>query len=173
MKRAALYGFLMVCLMGSMLPISYSQVDWSAKTAKAMEALKSKTNQLGLPKLEGEEKVSDKKVPGLYFGTTKMNNNFTVIDEVKKENSGTATLFVKSGDEYVRITTNVQKDDGSRALGTILDPKGKAIVAINNGESFAGDVDILGKTYNTRYEPIKDSKGAVIGIWYVGYLKLE
>jgi hypothetical protein len=40
-----------------------------------------------------------------------------VVDEVVKENGGTATLFVKAGDEYVRVATNVKKPDGSRAIG--------------------------------------------------------
>ena len=58
-----------------------------------------------------------------------------------------------------------------RALGTILDPKGKAIVNINKGEAFYGEVDILGKLYVTGYDAIKDASGKVIGIWYVGYEK--
>ena len=53
-----------------------------------------------------------------------MDNNFTLVDEVQQKMGGTATLFVKSGDEFVRIATNVRKDDGSRAIGTVLDPKG-------------------------------------------------
>ena len=88
-----------------------------------------------------------------------------------KQAQGTATIFVKHGDEYVRVTTNVKKDDGSRAIGTILDPKGKAIESIRNGESFYGEVDILGKPYITGYKPIRDSSQKVIGIYYVGYLK--
>jgi hypothetical protein len=59
-----------------------------------------------------------------------MNNNFALVDEVVKEAQGTATIFVKNGDEYVRVATNVKKDDGSRAVGTILDPKGKVIESI-------------------------------------------
>jgi hypothetical protein len=54
---------------------------------------------------------------------------------------------VKNGDEYVRVATNVKKDDGSRAIGTVLEPKGKAIQSINKGEPFYGEVDILGKPY--------------------------
>jgi hypothetical protein len=98
-----------------------------------------------------------------------MNNNFVLVDEVQKEAGGTATIFVKSGDEFVRVATNVKKDDGSR--GTILDPKGKAIAAIAKGESYFGEVDILGKPHVTGYEPIRDASGNVIGIYYVGYLK--
>ena len=137
----------------------------------AMQLLKSKAAALGAPSIKGEDAVAGKAVPALYFGDTKMNNNFTLVDAVQKEKGGTATIFVKSGDEYVRVATNVKKDDGSRALGTILDPKGKAIVNIAKGEAFFGDVDILGKPYTTGYDPIRDGSNKVIGIYYVGYLK--
>ena len=140
---------------------------------QAMALLKAKTAKLGAPGVKGEEAVAGKQVPALYFGTTKMNNNFTVVDEVKKEMGGTATLFVKSGDDFVRVATNVQTDDGSRAIGTALDPKGKAIAAIRGGGAYYGDADILGKPYITGYEPIHDSGGGVIGIYYVGYPKAQ
>jgi len=137
----------------------------------AMQLLKSKAAALGKPSVKGEEAVAGKTVPALYFGDTKMNNNFTLVDEVQKEKGGTATIFVKSGDEFVRVATNVKKDDGSRAIGTVLDPKGKAIAAIAKGESFFGEVDILGKPYITGYEPIRNASDNVIGVYYVGYLK--
>jgi hypothetical protein len=100
-----------------------------------------------------------------------MNNNFDLVDGVVKQAGGTATIFVKSGDDYVRVATNVKKDDGSRAIGTFLDPKGKAIASIQKNEAFYGEVDILGKTYITGYEPIRDQSKYVVGIYYVGYLK--
>jgi hypothetical protein len=112
-------------------------------------------------------------VPALYFGSSKMDNNFAVVDEVKKEKGGTATLFVKSGDDFVRVATNVMKDDGSRAIGTVLDPKGKAFAAIRGGNSYYGDAEILGKPYVTGYEPIRNSAGEVVGVYYVGYPKAK
>ena len=136
----------------------------------AMLLLKSKAATLGAPNVKGEEAVAGKTVPALHFGATKMNNNFVLVDEIQKEMGGTATIFVKSGDEFIRVATNVKKDDGSRAIGTILDPKGKAIAAIAKGESYFGEADILGKPYVTGYEPIRDA-GNVIGVYYVGYLK--
>ena len=83
----------------------------------------------------------------------------------------TATIFVKSGDEFVRVAMNVKKDDGSRAIGIILDRKGKAIAATAKGESYVGEADILGKPYFTGYEPIRDAISNIIGVYYVGYLK--
>jgi hypothetical protein len=137
----------------------------------AMQLLKSKAATLGVPSVKGEDAVAGKIVPALYFGETKMNNNFQLVDEVQKERGGTATIFVKSGDEFVRVTTNVKKNDESRAIGTILDPKGKAIAAIAKGESYFGEVDILGKPYVAGYEPIRDASNNVVGVYYVGYLK--
>jgi hypothetical protein len=133
--------------------------------------LKSKAAALGTPAIKGDEALAGKTVPAIYFGETKMNNNFTLVDEVQKEKGGTATIFVKSGDDFVRVATNVKKDDGSRAIGTVLDPKGKAIAAISKGESFYGEVPILGKPYITGYEPIRDASNKIIGVYYVGYLK--
>ncbi|WP_407117579.1 Cache 3/Cache 2 fusion domain-containing protein [Bradyrhizobium sp. LMG 9283] len=142
-----------------------------AKVKAAMELLESAANKLGPPKIEGTEAVGGKPAPAIYFGSTKMNNNFEVVDGVVKQAQGTATIFVRSGDEYIRVATNVKKDDGSRAIGTVLDPKGKAIEAIRKGEAFYGEVDILGKPYVTGYKPILDASRNVIGIYYVGYLK--
>ena len=138
----------------------------------AMQLLKSKAAALGVPSVKGEETVAGKSVPGLYFGEVEMDNNFTLVDEVQQKMGGTATLFVKSGDEFVRIATNVKKDDGSRAIGTVLDPKGKAIVAIAKDESYFGEVTILGKPYIAGYEPVHDGNHNVIGVYYVGYPKM-
>ncbi len=146
----------------------HAQTD--TKISKAMTELKTATEKLGAPKLQGMEPVNGKNASTLYFGDTKMNNNFDIVDMVVKDNGGTATLFAKTGKEYVRVSTNVPKDHG-RATGTILDPKGKVIKEIDAGKPFYGDVDILGKMYKTGYEPIKDGSGKIIGIWYVGYKK--
>jgi len=52
--------------------------------------------------------------PALYFGTSKINNNFDVVDAIGKADEGmTATLFAKGGDEYIRVSTSVPKPDGS------------------------------------------------------------
>lgn len=137
----------------------------------SMAILITQTEKLGMPRLQGKDSVAGKEVPVLYFGATRMNNFFAVVDEVTKENGGAASIFVKAGDEYVRVATNVKKDDGSRAIGTILDPKGPVIQAIKKGRQFYGEATILGKPYMTGYEPIKDASDNVIGIYYAGYMK--
>jgi hypothetical protein len=124
------------------------------------------------PETRRERSRGGKEVPALYFGTTKINNNFDVFDAVGKEdgNGMTATLFVRSGDEYIRVSTSVPKPDGSgRAIGTVL--AGPALEAIKAGIAYYGEVPILGTPYITGYEPIKDSSGGQICVYYVGYKK--
>lgn len=154
----------------SMLLPSIGNAQADPKVQTAMTSLKASTSKLGAPKVDGMEAVSGKDASALYFGTTKFNNNFEVVDAVTKENGGTATLFARTGDEFVRVSTNVPKPDGSgRAIGTVL--AGPALESIKMGKSFYGEVPILGVPYITGYEPIKDGAGTVIGIWYVGYKK--
>ena len=175
MRRANFVGLCVALVVGGiatsiLLPsVGYAQPTENVK--KAMALLKAKAAKLGPAKINGEEPVAGKTAPALFFGKTKMNNKFALVDKVQNEMGGVATFFVRSGDEFVSVATNVKKDDGSRAIGTVLDPKGKAIVAIRNGEAFYGEADILGKPYVTGYDPIRGTDGNVIGIYFVGYLK--
>ncbi len=140
------------------------------KVKAALALLKSESEKLGPAKIEGIDTINGNAVPAVFFGATKMNNNFTLVDQIVKEVGGTATIFVKSGADYVRVATNVKKDDGSRAIGTILDPRGKVIEAINMNEAFYGEATILGKPYLTCYEPMHDALNNVVGIYYFGYM---
>jgi len=149
------------------LPSASDVQDARVKTA--MDLLESMAKKLGSPKVQGIDLVAGDQVPAIYFGSTKINNNFDLVDDVVKQAQGTATIFVKNGDKYVRVATNVKKADGSRALGTLLDPNGKAIESIKKNQAFYGEVDILGKPYITGYKPILDASQNVIGIYYVGY----
>jgi hypothetical protein len=156
---------------GSMLLAGAAFCEPEDQLRPAMAFLKAETAKLGAPEIKGEEAVAGKSAPALFFGDTKMNNNFALVDKVQEEMGATATLFVNSGDEFIRVATNVKKADGSRAIGTNLDPKGKAIAAIKANEAYYGEADILGKAYVTGYEPLRDPAGKVIGVYYVGYPK--
>jgi methyl-accepting chemotaxis protein len=100
----------------------------------------------------------------LYAGATPLNGRHEAVDRIKSLVGGTATIF--AGD--TRITTNVKKDDGSRAVGTKLAPGPTYDAVLKRGEPFRGKADILGTPYFTAYDPIKDADGNVIGVLYVG-----
>ena len=142
-----------------------------ARVAKSMAALKDQTAKLGAPKIDGKDAVGGRDAPALYFGSTKMNNNFSVVDAVAEEGGRgmAATLFVKSGDDYIRVATNVSMRTGGRGLGTIL--TGAPLESIKAGKAYYGKVSILGTPYVSGYEPIKDASGTTIGVYFVGYKK--
>jgi hypothetical protein len=165
---------------GSLMLVASAANAQEARSAASMAALKDKTAKLGAPKIQGIEEVGGKSAPALYFGSTKMNNNFTVVDEVAKEGGPgmAATLFVKAGfqqargtvgEEYIRVATSVLLPDGRPAVGTVLGSP--ALESIKAGEPYHGEVEVLGTQYITDYEPIKDASGETIGAYFVGYKK--
>src|SRR5215831_5174333 len=156
-KRTGISILRAACVAVAAMVIAQVGQAQDAKVKSAMDLLESMASKLGPPKIEGTDSVAGKQVPAIYFGSTKMNNNFDLVDDVVKQAQGTATIFVKNGDKYVRVATNVKKDDGSRALGALLDPNGKAIESIKKNQTFYGEADILGKPYITGYKPILDA----------------
>jgi methyl-accepting chemotaxis protein len=140
------------------------------RVQSSMRLLRQESDALGSPSAGPQITVSGHQVNDLLFGNKPQGNNFQLVDGVTTTMDGTATLFSSSGDDFVRVSTNVKKDDGSRAIGTMLDPHGPVIAEIRKGLPFYGVVDILGNPYVTGYEPIYDgSHPKPIGIWYVGY----
>jgi hypothetical protein len=136
---------------------------------KAMATLTGGAQNLGKPGLEGVHPVAGRTLPGLYFGDSLVNNDFEIVDAVVRQHGGTATLFAKDGEDFVRVSTNVMKEDGERALGTVLDPRGAVMMSIKNGSAYYGAATILGKKYFTAYEPIYASPENIIGVYYVGF----
>jgi Cache 3/Cache 2 fusion domain len=151
--------------------LAFASVHALANDPKATIAdLDARLNKLGAPKVEGTATVADKEVPAIFFGKRRINGNYDVVDEIKKASGATATVFVKSGDEFVRVSTNVLTPEGKRGVGTQL-ARNKAYDSVSKGQSFCGEVDVLGTAYNTCYNPVKDAGGAVIGVTYVGFKK--
>lgn len=142
-----------------------------AKDPKAAIAtLDARLQKIGTAKVEGQDKVGDKTVPALFYGPRKINNNYDVVDEIRKSTGAAATVFVKSGDEFVRVSTNVLTPEGKRGVGTQL-ARNPAFEALSKGGSWCGDIDVLGTAFNACYNPIKDGSGKVIGATYVGFRK--
>jgi len=138
------------------------------RVKSSMALLKQQGSDLGMPSQAEMVTVKDIEARQLLLGTREQANNFALVDSLTDVMGGTATLFSKTDDDYIRVSTNVIKD-GQRAIGTKLAAKGKAIKQIDQSKAYYGAVDILGSPYITGYEPMFDAAGSVIGIWYVGY----
>ena len=139
-------------------------------TKATIAALDARLTKIGAPKLEGTDRAGDKTVPAIYFGARKINNNYDVVDAVRKAHDATATVFVKDGDEFVRVSTNVLTPEGKRGVGTQL-ARNKAYDAVIKGAQYCGPIDVLGTAFDACYNPIKDASGKLIGVSYIGHKK--
>ena len=86
-RKHALIGLLVAgaLLATSLLAPDLSHAQGDTRVQEAMLRLKDTAAKLGTPKLEGKEVVGGKDAPALYFGSTKINNNFDIVDTVSKE----------------------------------------------------------------------------------------
>jgi methyl-accepting chemotaxis protein-2 (aspartate sensor receptor) len=105
----------------------------------------------------------------LSNGGTSLVGNFAPVDRFTKATGGVATVFSRKGDDFFRITTSLKKENGERALGTALDRKHPAYAGVLEGKPFIGRAVLFGKPYMTRYEPVTDAAGQVVGILFIGF----
>ncbi|UVE45504.1 methyl-accepting chemotaxis protein [Pseudomonas chlororaphis] len=113
--------------------------------------------------------VAGTQTPGLHLGDVVLNNNFEEVDEFKQMTAGVATVFVRSGDDFVRVSTSLSKQDGSRAIGTLLDHAHPAYQKLMAGQSYVGRALLFERLYMTQYTPVRDSAGKVIAVLFVGF----
>ncbi|MBK5537914.1 methyl-accepting chemotaxis protein [Pseudomonas sp. TH05] len=113
--------------------------------------------------------VAGTSTPGLHLGGQVLNNNFEEVDEFKQMTAGVATLFVRSGDDFVRVSTSLSKQDGSRAIGTLLDHAHPAYQKLMAGQGYVGRALLFDRSYMTQYTPVRDSSGKVIAVLFVGF----
>ena len=113
---------------------------------------------------------------GVLYGGVLVNRNYEIVDRVrsivfkeeqyKGRDLGTATLF----QDDVRVATNVRNADGTRAIST----RASAEVAeevLRRGHTWRGPAFVVNDWYIAAYEPIRDIRGATVGMLYVGTLE--
>lgn len=104
----------------------------------------------------------------LSYEGAAVNGDFNVVDRFLKMSGGaTATVFARTGDDFIRVTTSVKKQDGERAYKTLLDRKHPAYALMNEGKTYIGRASLFGREYMTVYEPIREGN-RTIGILFIG-----
>ena len=122
-------------------------------------------------------------LPRMTLGKTWLGTNtgFEVetplVDKIKRLTGSTVTVFQRmdAAGDILRVATNVQTKDGKRAIGTFIpaiNPDGKpnpVVAKVMTGETYYGNAFVVNAWYVSAYEPIKNNRGAVVGVLYVGY----
>jgi len=108
--------------------------------------------------------------------STSMDIEIPVVDRVKRLVGGTATVFQRMNAEgdMLRVATNVQKKDGTHAVGTYIpatNPDGTpnpVLSQVLEGKTYRGIAYVVDDWYVSAYEPIYDAKSEIVGVLYVG-----
>jgi two-component system NtrC family sensor kinase len=101
---------------------------------------------------------------GAVLSAYLFNNDFTLVDRIK-EVAGIDTVTIFLGD--LRVSTNVMTGQGQRAVGTRISQEVYDVV-LDQGRDYVGQAFVVNDTYITRYAPLLDHVGAVVGSLYVG-----
>ena len=62
--------------------------------------------------------VAGKATPQLSNGVSVLNLDTALVDRYTTQTGAIATIFAANGDEFIRISTSLKKQDGERAIGT-------------------------------------------------------
>jgi two-component system NtrC family sensor kinase len=92
------------------------------------------------------------------------NNDFTLVDRIKQA-AGIDTVTIFLGD--LRVSTNVMTGQGKRAVGTRIAQEVYDVV-LEQGRDYVGQAFVVNDTYITRYTPLRDHLGTIVGSLYVG-----
>ncbi|MGB7115608.1 MAG: cache domain-containing protein, partial [Anaerolineales bacterium] len=106
-------------------------------------------------------------VVGAVLAAYMFNNDFTLVDRIK-EVAGIDTVTIFFGD--MRVSTNVMTADNQRAVGTRVSQEVYDVV-LEGGQDYVGEAFVVNDTYITRYKPLHDHLGQVVGSLYVGAIK--
>ncbi|QFY59114.1 HAMP domain-containing protein [Rhizobium grahamii] len=112
--------------------------------------------------------VSDNALLGLTEEKLPSLGDHALVDRTAQSIGGVATVFERQGGDYVRVSTNVKKENGDRAVGTKLAANHPAQAVLANGQAYYGPADLFGRKFMTGYFPVKNSSGANIGVLFIG-----
>jgi len=117
-------------------------------------------------------------VGDIWLGkNTSMNKSSPIVDDIKGVVGGTCTIFqrMNAAGDMLRVSTNVVKKDGARAIGTFIpavniDGKPNPVIStVLKGQIYRGRAYVVNDWYITAYEPIYDAANKVVGVLYVGF----
>ena len=108
--------------------------------------------------------AEDGKLAGSVLAGHLFNQDYTLVDRIR-EVAGVDTVTIFFGD--LRVSTNVEDELGNRAIGTRVSQEVFDTVLVG-GEEFTGPAYVVNQWYITRYRPLHDHDGQIVGILYVG-----
>jgi len=112
-------------------------------------------------------KIHGAVLPVWYLDEQKLYDNYNFVDFMENVIGGSITVFQKFDSGYVRISTNIRRSDGSRAVGTYIPNNSPVAKTVSRGEVYYGRAIVVDEWYTTAYQPIYNNND-IVGLLYVG-----
>ena len=112
--------------------------------------------------------IAGRATPVLMHGAVELNLNYAATDSFTERTGVTATIFVRKGDDFIRVSTSIKNQKNERAVGTLLDRAHPGYTRLLHGQSYLGLSSLFGVQFMTGYDPVRDATGRVIGAIVVG-----
>ncbi|ASA57337.1 methyl-accepting chemotaxis protein [Vibrio gazogenes] len=91
-----------------------------------------------------------------------------IVDQFTRDTGAIATLFLPTGQDWVRVSTSLKNKQGTRAVGTLLGQSHPGYEKLSRGEPYYAQVSLFGTHYLTYYNPIKNQQQQVVAISFIG-----
>ncbi|MEG3001195.1 MAG: Cache 3/Cache 2 fusion domain-containing protein [Comamonas sp.] len=118
--------------------------------------------------LAGQLALDSGAEPLLRLDGVALNGDNARMDRFTRATGAVATVFMRQGDDYLRVASSLKTDKGEPATGTQLDRQHPAYAEIHAGRNYMGLAMLFGRQYMTQYRPLKDASGAIVGMAFVG-----
>ncbi len=131
----------------------------------ALQPFDPREGKAGLAQVGVAPVVDDNgRVQGAVLSAYLFNNDYTLVDRIR-DVAGIDTVTIFFGD--LRVSTNVTTEEGERAVGTRISQDVFDVV-LTQGRDYVGRAFVVNDWFITRYEPLRDFQGNVVGSLYVG-----
>jgi methyl-accepting chemotaxis protein len=195
-QRLALLNFVMVAIVVSALVATIShfvsreieaqtQADLTARMDMLTRMVQANDNDLhqrterlaqALQRsLQGELSLSaetttwqGRQLPVLLLNGAPIDHSSPLLDHFTATTGAIATVFARSGQDFVRVATTLTGQDGQRVVGTALDARHPALERVRQGQAFEGLATLFDRQYMAHYAPLKNAAGEIIGMAFVG-----
>ena len=107
-------------------------------------------------------------VPILMIGNSQVMETSALVDKVKNMSGSFATIFQVLPDKLLRVSTNIVKSNGERAVGTYIPASSPVYKTVISGQPFYGRANVVGEELLTAYIPVMGESGNIIAVLFTG-----
>ena len=132
------------------MQVRKSQID-ADNALNVAESILKKTGNVQILETTNESNSSN---DIWLIGDLNISTNYDYVDEVAQLTGSTVSIFKKTTNGFVRISTSLINNNGQRVNGTVVPSNSDIAITILNGQKYSGRAIVIDDWYLTSYSPI-------------------